>query len=75
MKLGAKLIIATDHDSYKTWILAEIANSKKFTWDAKSKKDWQVFPKDWVATKYQKKAVQEGRTSVIFNLTYSCQNS
>jgi tRNA (guanine-N7-)-methyltransferase len=75
MKPGAKLTIATDHDSYKIWILSEIANSKKFTWDAKSKKDWQVFPKDWVTTKYQKKAAQEGRTSVIFNLTHSCQNS
>ncbi len=75
MKPGAKLTIATDHDSYKIWILAEIANSKKFTWDAKSKKDWQVFPKDWVTTKYQKKAAQEGRTSVIFNLTHTCQNS
>jgi tRNA (guanine-N7-)-methyltransferase len=75
MKTGSKLTIATDHDSYKIWILAEIANSKKFTWDAKSKKDWQVFPQDWVTTKYQKKAAQEGRTSVIFNLTHTCQNS
>jgi len=75
MKPGAKLTIATDHDSYKIWILAEIANSKKFTWDAKSKKDWQVFPADWITTKYQKKAALEGRTSVIFNLTHSCQNS
>jgi tRNA (guanine-N7-)-methyltransferase len=75
MKPGSKLTIATDHDSYKIWILAEIANSKKFTWDAKSKKDWQVFPQDWVTTKYQKKAAQQGRTSVIFNLTHTCQNS
>ncbi len=69
MKSGAKLTIATDHDSYKTWILSEISNSKKFSWDAVSKKDWQIFPEDWVVTKYQKKAEREGRTSVIFNLT------
>jgi tRNA (guanine-N7-)-methyltransferase len=69
MKIGAKLTIATDHDSYKTWILSEITGSKKFFWDAKSKKDWQIFPPDWVVTKYQKKAEKEGRISVIFNLT------
>jgi len=71
MKSGAKLTIATDHDSYKTWILCEIEFSKKFTWDANSKKDWQVFPEDWVITKYQKKAALESRTSLIFNLTHN----
>ena len=71
MKDGAKLVIATDHDSYKTWILSELLRSKKFSWQAKSKTDWQIFPKDWVETKYQKKAAAEGRTSVIFNLIHN----
>ncbi len=68
IKSGGNLTIATDHDSYKTWILAEIAKSQKFLWKAQEKKDWQVFPVDWVETKYQKKAALEGRNSVIFNL-------
>ncbi len=68
IKIGGNLTIATDHDSYKTWILAEIAKSQKFFWKAQEKKDWQVFPTDWVETKYQKKAALEGRVSVIFNL-------
>ncbi len=71
IKNGAKLTIATDHDSYKTWILAEVAKSKKFSWQANSKKDWQIFPDDWVTTKYQKKAAKEGRVSVIFNLIHN----
>jgi tRNA (guanine-N7-)-methyltransferase len=71
VKNGAKLIIATDHDSYKTWILSEILRSKKFSWTANSKKDWQNFPADWIETKYQKKAAAEGRTSVIFNLKHA----
>ncbi|MBM3579583.1 MAG: tRNA (guanosine(46)-N7)-methyltransferase TrmB [Alphaproteobacteria bacterium] len=70
MQPGAKLVIATDHDSYKTWILSEILHSKKFSWTANSKKDWQVFPDDWVKTKYQKKAEAEGRVPVIFNLIH-----
>ncbi len=68
IKSGGKLVIATDHDLYKTWILSAILKNKNFVWTASEKKDWQVFPKDWVKTKYQKKAALEGRTSVIFNL-------
>jgi tRNA (guanine-N7-)-methyltransferase len=68
IKNAASLTIATDHDSYKTWILAKILRSKNFSWLANSKKDWQIFPKNWIETKYQKKAAIEGRVSVIFNL-------
>lgn len=68
MKSKAKLIIATDHDAYKTWILSAITDNQHFTWLAKSKKDWQNFPDWWITTKYQKKAAREGRESVIFNL-------
>lgn len=69
IKNNAKLIIATDHDSYKIWILDALLSSKKFSWNAQSKKDWQNFPDDWTITKYQKKAALEGRVSVIFNAT------
>lgn len=68
LKSKAELTIATDHDSYKTWILSAIAKNKNFGWLAESKKDWQEFPSDWITTKYQKKAAAEGRQSVIFNL-------
>lgn len=70
MKNGAKLTIATDHDSYKTWILAEILKSKKFSWLAKSKNDWQNFPLNWTVTKYQKKAINEGREPILIE----CKN-
>lgn len=71
MKNNGSLVIATDHDSYKTWILSEILRSKKFFWNAQSKKDWKIFPTDWTETKYQKKAYAEGRVPVIFNLTHN----
>ena len=70
MKKAARLIIATDHDSYKTWILSEILHSKKFFWLANSKKDWQIFPENWTKTKYQKKAENEGRIPIILNLIH-----
>lgn len=68
MKSGSKLTIASDHDSYKTWILSSITRSNEFVWMVNSKKDWQNFPSDWVTTKYQRKALKEGRSSIIFNL-------
>lgn len=68
IKKSGKIIIATDHDSYKTWILAEILKSSQIKWSATSKHDWQKFPPDWVETKYQKKAVVEGRVPVFFRL-------
>ena len=65
MSVDSTLIIATDHDSYKRWILAKMNKVNLFQWQAKSKADWQQFPDDWIYTKYQKKAAREGRTSII----------
>lgn len=71
MKPAADLTIATDHDDYKTWILHAIISSPEFSWLANSKRDWQEFPSDWTYTKYQKKALVEGRVPVIFKLKKS----
>jgi tRNA (guanine-N7-)-methyltransferase len=69
IKKSGKITIATDHDDYKTWILSVILSSKKFHWNAENKSDWQKFPDNWIKTKYQKKAILEGRIPVIFELT------
>lgn len=65
-KDNAKLVIASDHDKYKTWILSSLLQSKNFFWTANSKSDWQNFPSDWTKTKYQKKAEIEGRIPNYF---------
>jgi tRNA (guanine-N7-)-methyltransferase len=59
-----KLIIATDSDIYKKWIMSEYFKNGQWQWLANSKADWENFPKDWVQTKYQKKAEIEGRKNV-----------
>jgi tRNA (guanine-N7-)-methyltransferase len=69
IKKSGKITIATDHDDYKTWILSVILSSKKFNWNAENKSDWQKFPTNWVETKYQKKAILEGRIPIILELT------
>lgn len=61
MKPGGKLLIATDHEDYLTWILERVLTQTDFVWTAKTKRDWEQPPADWVTTKYQAKALREGR--------------
>jgi tRNA (guanine-N7-)-methyltransferase len=69
IKADSPLIIATDDNSYKKWIMAEYFRSGLWKWLAKSKSDWQNFPDNWVQTKYQKKAVIAGRENVFLEFT------
>lgn len=59
--------IATDHPVYKTWVLHQMRNNKDFKWTAKCGNDWKQPPHDWVETKYQRKAIREGRRPVFFD--------
>ena len=66
IKKGGKLLIATDHPIYKRWVLRQMSGSKFFEWTAKCGNDWRYPPADWVETKYQQKAIREGRRPVFF---------
>ncbi|MFT5703862.1 MAG: tRNA (guanine-N7-)-methyltransferase [Rickettsiales bacterium] len=74
IKTNQILVIATDSDSYKRWVMAEYLQSGLWNWSANSKDDWQEFPNDWVKTKYQKKAEIEGRKNVYLEFS-SINNS
>lgn len=62
MKTGAQLDIATDIDDYAAWILNHLHLSKKFIWTAKSAQDWLNPWQGWHSTRYESKALREGRT-------------
>ncbi len=66
LKSGGILQIATDHPIYKRHVLRTMHANNDFVWTAKISNDWRYPPQDWVETKYQKKAVKEGRTPVFF---------
>lgn len=66
IKKGGILRIATDHKIYKAWTLRTMHNCPNFKWTAKTSSDWRNEPKDWVKTKYQQKAIREGRKPVFF---------
>ena len=66
MKPGAELRVATDIGDYaRTFLLAAIGDSR-FRWLAASPMDWRVRPDDWPQTRYEAKALREGRTPYFF---------
>lgn len=71
IKNNGQLIIATDHDSYKIWIMSHIMSHQDFSWQANQAGDWQNFPQNWTYTKYQNKAQKEGRNSVYLEFIKS----
>ena len=66
LKKGGIFQIATDHPIYKRHVLRTMHECKDFVWTAKTSADWRYPPKDWVQTKYQRKALREGRRPVFF---------
>lgn len=66
LRRGGILRVATDHPVYKVWTLRTMKDFNQFEWTAKSSSDWRNPPLDWVETKYQLKAVREGRRPVFF---------
>ncbi len=67
LKPGGILRIATDHKIYKSWTLRQLHACPEFEWTARCGKDWKTEPADWIQTKYQKKALKEGRRPVFFD--------
>lgn len=66
IKKGGILQIATDHQVYKRWTMEQLRDCPYFEWTAKTSDDWRNPPADWFETKYQRKAVREGRKPVFF---------
>jgi len=61
------LRIATDHKVYKHWTLHQLHTCPFFEWTATCGNDWKHEPSDWVQTKYQRKAIREGRKAVFLD--------
>lgn len=69
MRPGAELRFATDIGDYaRTALLALYANGS-FEWTAECPADWRVRPPDWPATRYEQKAIREGRPRYYFTFT------
>ncbi len=61
MKPGAELRIASDIGDYVRASLEAVFAGDGFEWQAERPGDWLARPADWPSTRYEKKALREGR--------------
>ena len=66
LKSGAILRIATDHPIYLQWIMKWAPNHPNFEWLDNNPNDWGVRTEDWYETRYERKAIKEGRKPYYF---------
>lgn len=63
---GAEFRAFTDHQDYGRWILWHVTRHPDFEWLAEDAADWLVPPDDYVTTRYEQKAREQGRKPVYF---------
>ncbi|HSM19480.1 MAG TPA: tRNA (guanosine(46)-N7)-methyltransferase TrmB, partial [Hyphomicrobiales bacterium] len=56
--------IASDWPDYVDWMLRRLTAHPGFAWTARSAEDWRLRPADWPQTRYEAKALRQGRKSV-----------
>jgi tRNA (guanine-N7-)-methyltransferase len=63
---GSELRVGTDIADYAHTMLAAFEAQSEFVWTATSPIDWREQGADWPVTRYQRKAIREGRRSYFF---------
>ncbi len=66
MRPGAELRLGTDIGDYARTMLVAMQATPAFKWTATCAGDWRQRPADWPETRYEQKAVREGRRSSYF---------
>ena len=61
LKTGGSLRVASDIPDYVRWTLMHAQNAVQFEWTAERADDWRCRPDDWPQTRYEAKALREGR--------------
>lgn len=65
---GGELRLATDIADYARAMLMVVRHEPRFRWLARQPADWRQRPDDWPETRYEQKAVREGRRRYFFRL-------
>jgi len=66
LKPGGEFRFASDIISYVDWALARVLRHGGFDWQASSVSDWRAPYESWPSTRYEAKALREGRTPHYF---------
>jgi len=61
LKPGGEFRFASDDMNYAREALITISRDEAFTWTARRADDWRTRPADWPETRYERKALSEGR--------------
>jgi tRNA (guanine-N7-)-methyltransferase len=64
MHEGAELRFATDIDDYADWTLSRVLRCREFAWNAETAGDWLKPWDAWPGTRYEARAIREGRRPV-----------
>lgn len=64
LKSGGELRVASDDMKYIRWSLEHLMKSDAFEWTAQRADDWRKPPADWVPTRYEQKALAQGKKPV-----------
>jgi tRNA (guanine-N7-)-methyltransferase len=62
LKRGGVFRFASDIDTYVDWTLLACRKHDAFAWRAASAEDWRTPYEGWPGTRYEAKAIREGRT-------------
>lgn len=65
---GGELRIGTDIGDYARWMMIALQEVDVFEWTAKGPDDWRKRPGDWPQTRYEQKAIREGRCCYFLSL-------
>ncbi len=61
LRPGGAFRFASDIDSYIAWTLFEVRRHGRFSWQASTAADWRTPWPGWPGTRYEAKALREGR--------------
>lgn len=65
MRDGAEFRVASDDMGYIRWSLAHLTDHPAFEWTARGADDWRERTPDWPPTRYEMKAIRQGRRPVF----------
>jgi tRNA (guanine-N7-)-methyltransferase len=65
---GGELRFASDSGDYAGQVLLALLTSGAFEWTALRADDWRIRPPDWPPTRYERKALSEGRKPAYLSL-------
>jgi tRNA (guanine-N7-)-methyltransferase len=66
LRTGGELRVGTDIGAYACAILQAVLHNQRFAWMAAAPEDWRNRPPDWPPTRYEEKALREGRRCYYF---------